>query len=75
MDGVIELSAIQVGTFFSCSSYVTLRSTKYYYTKVMYFPKIHNHTSLYGPIISGTSVDTTSQVCLSAVVVLSNIGD
>jgi hypothetical protein len=31
-----------------------------YYSEVLYFPKIYNHTSLCGPITSGASVDPTS---------------
>jgi hypothetical protein len=34
-----------------------------------------NHTSLYGPIASGASVDPTLQVCWHAVLVLSILGD
>jgi hypothetical protein len=37
---------------------------------VLYFPKIYNYTSLSGPISSGTIVDPTSQVCLSAIAML-----
>jgi hypothetical protein len=39
-------------------------------TRVLYFPQIYNYTSLCGPIASGTSVDPTSQVCSSAMLVL-----
>jgi hypothetical protein len=35
---------------------------KNYYIIVLYFPKIYNHTSLYGPIASGTSVDPTTSL-------------
>jgi hypothetical protein len=40
------------------------------FSKVLYFPKIYNHTSLCGPTASGASVDPTSQVCLPAMLVL-----
>jgi hypothetical protein len=30
--------------------------------KILYFPKVYNHTSLYDPIVSGANVDPTSQV-------------
>jgi hypothetical protein len=33
-----------------------------FYNIILYFPKIFNYTSLYGPIASGASVDPTSQV-------------
>jgi hypothetical protein len=36
----------------------------------LYFPKIYDLASLYGPIASGTNVDPTSQVCLSAMLLL-----
>jgi hypothetical protein len=49
---------------------VILHYTKNYYTKVLYFLKIYNRTSLYGPTVRGTSVDSTSQVCLSTMLVL-----
>jgi hypothetical protein len=38
------------------------------FSKVLYFLKIH--TSLHGPIASGASVNPTSQVCSSAMLVL-----
>jgi hypothetical protein len=50
--------------FFHSASMLLLKN---YYTKVLYFPKIH--ASLYGPIASGASVDPTSQVCSSAMLV------
>jgi hypothetical protein len=40
-----------------------------------YFPKIYNHTSLYGPGASGASVDATSQICSSAMLVLPIVGN
>jgi hypothetical protein len=69
----MESNPGEVGTLFflPCSRHVfTLHYTKNYYTKVLYFLKIYNHTSLYGPIASGASVDPTSQVCWSAMLVL-----
>jgi hypothetical protein len=41
--------------FLSCSQHaVILHYTKNFFSKVLCFPKIYNHTSLYGPIASGT---------------------
>jgi hypothetical protein len=39
------------------------------------FPKIYVHTSLYGPIASGASVDPTSQVCFSTMLLLPIVGN
>jgi hypothetical protein len=36
-------------------------------TKVILVTNINNHTSLYGPVASGTGVDSTSQVSSSAI--------
>jgi hypothetical protein len=56
--------------FLSCSRHVvTLHFAKNFYTEVLYFPKISYHTSLYGPIASGSSVDPTSQACSTAMLV------
>jgi hypothetical protein len=49
---------------------VILHYKKNYATKVPYFPKIYNHTSLYGSVASGPSVDPTSEVLSSAMFVL-----
>jgi hypothetical protein len=54
---------------------LNLYYTKYYYTKVLYFPKIYNHTSLNVPTASSTSVNSTSQVCPSAMLVLPTVED
>jgi hypothetical protein len=73
--GVAE-SNPQVIFFLSCRRHVViLHYAKNYYTEVLYFPKIFNHTSLYGPIASGASVDPTSQVCSSAMLVLTIVGN
>jgi hypothetical protein len=67
----IGLNPGKVIFFLSCSCHVAiLHYTENYYTKCLYFLKIYIHTSLYGPIASGASVDPTSQVCLSATLVL-----
>jgi hypothetical protein len=70
--GVIGLNPGEVMCILlSCRRYVViLHHTKNYYTKVLYFMKVSNHTSLYGPVASGASADPTSQVCSSAVLVL-----
>jgi hypothetical protein len=46
-------------------------------TKFLYFPKIYNRsgTSLYCPVASGTSVDPTSQVWVSTMLVLLFVGN
>jgi hypothetical protein len=60
--------------FFSCSHYVVISHyTKNYCTKVVYFLEIFHHTSVCGPVASGTSVDSSSQVCSSAVLVLATV--
>jgi hypothetical protein len=46
---------------------------KDYYTEVTCFPKIDNRMSSYGPAVSGASVDFSSQVCSSAILVSPNI--
>jgi hypothetical protein len=51
-----------------------LHYAKNYFSKVLYFPKIYNHTSLHGPIASGATVDPTSQVCSSTMLVLTIAG-
>jgi hypothetical protein len=61
---------------FSCSRHVViLHYTKNYSTKVLYFPRIYDHISLYGPIASGASIDHTSQVCSSAMFALPVVGN
>jgi hypothetical protein len=47
-----------------------LHYTKYYKTKVVHFLELYHHTSLYDPVASGASVDPTSQVRSSAMLVL-----
>jgi hypothetical protein len=59
----------------SWSHYVILHCTKNYCTKVVYFSKIYYHTSLYDPIISGSSVTPTSQFRVSTMLVLLIIGN
>jgi hypothetical protein len=62
--------------FLSYSHHVViLYYPKNCYTKAFYFPKIFYHTSLYGPIASGASVDPTSQVCWPAMLVLTIVGN
>jgi hypothetical protein len=47
----------QVIFLLSCSRHVViLHYTKNYYAKVVYIPKIYDHTLLYDPIASGASV-------------------
>jgi hypothetical protein len=78
MHGVMGSNPGQAETFFflSCSCHVViLHCTKNHFPKVLYFPKIYNHTSLYGPIASGTSVDPTLQVCLAAMMVFPIVGN
>jgi hypothetical protein len=68
-------SQVETFSFLSCSRHaVILHYTKNYCTKVLYFPKIYNHTLLNGPIASGASVDPTSQVCSSAMLILPILG-
>jgi hypothetical protein len=56
--------------FLSCNRHVViLNHTKNHYTKVLYFPKVFSHTSQHVLIASGASVDPTSQVCSSAMLV------
>jgi hypothetical protein len=60
----------------SCTCHVViLHYTKNYDIKVMYIPKIYNHTSLYSPIVSGASVNPTLEVPSSAMLVLSIVGN
>jgi hypothetical protein len=48
MHGVMGSNPDQVKTFFSGRHHVViLHYTKNYYTKVLYFPEVYNHTSLY----------------------------
>jgi hypothetical protein len=72
MHGVIGLNPGQVKFFFlSCSCHVViLHYTKNYFPKVLNLPKIKNHISLHGPTVSGTSANSTSQVCLFTMLVL-----
>jgi hypothetical protein len=71
MHGVIGSNPSEVKFFFSCSRHaVILHCAWNYFDKLLYFPKIFCHTSLYGPIASGTSVDPNSQVCLSTMLAL-----
>jgi hypothetical protein len=73
MHGVIWSNPGQVKyfLFLSCSCHVViLYYPKNYFTKVSYFLKIFYHTTLHGPIASGTIVDSTSQVCSSTMLVL-----
>jgi hypothetical protein len=70
MFGVMGFNPGQVKTFISCSRHmIILHYTKNYNGKVLHFPDIFYHTSLYGPVASGASVDPTSQVCSSAMLV------
>jgi hypothetical protein len=75
MNGVAGSNPGQIEIFLCSRRVVILHYTKNYYTKVLHFLKIYNHTSLYGPIASGTSVDPTSQICLSAMLVLPIVGN
>jgi hypothetical protein len=60
--GATGSSPSKVNFFLSCSRHVViLHYTKNSCNKVLYFPKILNHTSLYGLIASGANVDPTSQ--------------
>jgi hypothetical protein len=61
-----KLTAKESGVCVVCR----IPGTKNHYTKVLPFLKIENHTSLYDPTSSGATVDPTSQVCLSALLVL-----
>jgi hypothetical protein len=54
---------------------VILYHTNNYYAQVLYFPKIYNNTLLYDPTVSGTSIDSTSQVCSSSMLVLPTVGN
>jgi hypothetical protein len=49
---------------------VILYLTKIYSTELVYFSNIYYHTSLYGPVLIGSNVAPTSQVCASAMFVL-----
>jgi hypothetical protein len=50
-------------------------NTKNYYNKVLYFPNIYNHTSLYDPTATCASVNPTSQVCSPIMLVLLMVGN
>jgi hypothetical protein len=66
-----------VGIFFlSCSRHVVILDyPKNYFSKILYFLKIFYQTSLFVPVASGASVDPTSQVCSSVVLVLPIVGN
>jgi hypothetical protein len=51
--------------------YFTLH--KELFSKVTHFPKIYTHTSVYDPTASSASVDPTSQVCSSAILVIPSL--
>jgi hypothetical protein len=60
----------------SCSVHVViLYYTKNSFYKVLYVLNIYNHTSFYGLTASGVSVNPTSQVCSSAMLVLPIVGN
>jgi hypothetical protein len=64
------------GNFFSCSRRtVVLTLNKELLTKVVCYSKIYYPTSLCVPIASGASVDSTSQVRFSAVLLSSIVGN
>jgi hypothetical protein len=82
ISSVVAYCSIRMGSrdrilvkFFYAAIVVILHYTKNYYTKVLYFPKIYNHTSLYGPVACGARVDPTSQVCPTAMLVLLIVGN
>jgi hypothetical protein len=76
MLGVMESKPSQVKHYFPCSCHVNILCyTKNYYYKMLYFSKIYNPTSLYGPTASGVSVDPTSQVFSPAMMVLPIVGN
>jgi hypothetical protein len=75
MLGVMRSKPDQVKHSFPCSSHVViLHYTKNLHSKVLYFMKNYNLTSLYGPNASGASVNPTSQVFSSAMLVLLIVG-
>jgi hypothetical protein len=67
MHGVMGLNPGQVKLFFC---FVQLS-----YTKVLYFPKIYNHTSLYGPTVNGVSVYLTSKVRSATMLLIPIVGN
>jgi hypothetical protein len=77
MCGDIRSNPVQVNFFFPfmhqpCCYFMLYKELLY---QNVVFSKICNHTSLYGPIESGASVNSTSQVCLSAMLVLLIVGN
>jgi hypothetical protein len=70
----IESRSSELFPLCSCHFFI-LHNTKNHYNKVLYFPKIYNRTSSYGPIASAVSVDPTSQVRSSAMLVLPIVGN
>jgi hypothetical protein len=62
--------------FVLCSNhFVLLHYTKNYYTKMFNFLKIYDYTSLYGTVMCGIIVNSTSQICLSAMFLLPIVGN
>jgi hypothetical protein len=78
MRGVTGLNPGEVKIFFSFHAaamslyYIIQRITK---QKFCIFQKSFFHASLYGPTASGTGINPTSQVCLSAMLVLLIVGN
>jgi hypothetical protein len=75
--GVMGSNAGQVKHFFSFLQPLCFYFALYknYKTKLLYFPKIYNYTSLNGPNANYASIDPTSQVCSSAMLVLLIVGN
>jgi hypothetical protein len=76
VDVIIGQTPVYDSLFVSCSRHVAiLHYTKNDYNKVVYFLKIYYRTLLYDSIVSGASVDPTSQVRSFAMLVLQIAGN
>jgi hypothetical protein len=65
----------QINRFFPAAAMLLFYINKKLFSKVLYFPKIYDIASLYGPIPSGASVDPATQVLSPAMLVLPIVGN